>query len=333
MTKKRALITGVFGQDGSYLAEILTEKGYEVHGVEKPHLGTHAEMLRRLLLNKKVDPILHSCDLRSPTEVRKLLETVRPDECYHLAAVHYSSQATEEERLAVERDLYDMNVNSTLNLLSAIRSVTKETRFVLAGSCLMFEAATDSPQSEITPYATNSIYGLSKVAAAKLVTFFRTLHGSHGSTAILYNHESPRRSEMFVTKKIVANLVKIKKGVQTSFELGDLSTVKDWGYAKDYAEAMWRMSQQKAPSDYVLSSGTKHTVQDFLLRAAERLGVNDVLSTIQIRQRPQTPAAVSTAPLIGDSAYARHQLGWTPTVDFDGLVNLMVENEMRGELD
>ena len=328
---KRALITGVFGQDGSYLTELLLKMGYEVHGVTKQHMSGNSSKIRQYLHKNGIEPVVHSCDLNSYADVRSLLETLKPDECYHLAATHYSSEVPDSEKMRIDTDLFHSNVTSTLNLLCSLREGSQHTKFVLAGSCLMYDASDRSPQNEEIPYASNSTYGLSKITASQLVTLFRNSYDMDVSTAILYNHESPRRPYQFVTKKIVNNMVKIANNNISHFEIGDLQSVRDWGYAKDYVFGMWLMCQQIQPKDYILATGEGHTVEDFHVRTAEVLGIQDWRQYVQVKAELTRPP-VQTA-LIGDPILARTELKWNPTVSFDGLVELMVVNEVKGELD
>lgn len=329
MTKK-ALITGVFGQDGSYLAELLTAHGYEVHGIEKKPLSANASRISEQLTDKKIKVVLHECDLNSFASVETLLESLQPDECYHLSATHYSAEISDQEKYRVDRSLFQNNVLSTLNLLYAIRNMSPQTKFVFAGSCLMYDNVTQYPQNETMPFQSNSIYGLSKIASGNLVSYMRDAHNLHLSVAILYNHESPRRTMEFVTKKIVSNLLKCKKGEIEHFGLGDLSIIRDWGYAKDYVRGMWLMSQQDIPGDYILATGQGHTVQEFLECAARILDINwQRYVDIDANRVCKPPKAT----FIGDPTLAKTKLKWAHSVSFDELINLMIRNEISGSLD
>ena len=326
----RALITGIFGQDGSYLAELLQEKGYEVHGIEREPLGPQACLLRDCLKQKGVCPLLHSCDLRSYESVRHLIRELRVDECYHLAAVHYPSETTAAERTKTDKQLCEDNIVSTLNVLYAICESSPDTRFVLAGSCLMYEGTEETPQDEGTGFSSRSAYGLSKVVGSQIVSLLRDTSGLHCSTAILYNHESPRRTEHFVTKKIVRNLVKVRNGEISHFALGNLKAIRDWGYAKDYVRGMWLMSQQADARDYVLATGTGHTVEDFVSCAAQILGMADWRD--HVREDESLLCPKQGATLIGNPKMATRALGWRASVDFLGLVRIMVSCEVNGTL-
>jgi GDPmannose 4,6-dehydratase len=327
---RKALITGVFGQDGSYLAELLTAKGYEVHGIEKRTLSHNAELIYEHLAGKNIKVFLHECDLNSFAEVESLFESVKPDECYHLSATHYSSEISALEKYRVDRNLFQNNVLSTLNLLYAIRNISSETKFVLAGSCLMYDGLKRFPQDETMPFLSESIYGLSKIASSNLVSYMRETHNLHLSVAILYNHESPRRSMEFVTKKIIANLLKCKKGEMNRFSLGNLSIMRDWGYAKDYVLGMWLMCQQSKPGDYILATGQGHTVEEFLKCAAGIIDIDwkqyvDIDASLIVKS-PQ-------ATLIGDPTLAKTRLKWMHSVSFAELISIMIHNEISGWLD
>lgn len=331
MANKRALITGIFGQDGSYLAEFLYGEGYEVHGVERHPLTDSARSISEHLKKKGISTLfLHNCDLNSYAKVRELMNKVRPDECYHLAASHYSSEVSNVNRRLIDRELFHNNVLSSLNLIGAISEVSYHTRFVLAGSCLMFEESEQSPQHEYTPYVAGSMYGLSKITASKVLNYFREIHGLHLSVAILYNHESPRRQETFISKKIVSNLVKVKRNDISGFSVGDLSAIRDWGYAKDYVYGMWLMAQRDNPKDYILATGQGHTVEDLLDCAAKQLSINfkDIIEQNKelIREPPKTI-------LLGDPSLAKAELKWVCTVDFEELIAILIKNELNGTLD
>jgi GDPmannose 4,6-dehydratase len=331
VANKRALITGIYGQDGSYLSELLLEKGYEVHGIEREPLANGARAVCEYLKKKGVFPLItHSCDLNSYAEVRELIGRVGPDECYHLAAAHYSSEIYDPDRKVMDRDLFHNNVWSTLNLISGINEVSPHTRLVLAGSCLMFEESDQSPQNEETPYAARSMYGLSKITARNVLDYFRKEYNLHLSVSILYNHESPRRQTTFISRKIVSNLVKVKRNEVSEFFLGDLRAVRDWGYAKDYVYGMWLMAQRDKPKDYILATGQPHTVEDLLTTAAHILEVN--LEGIV----KQDKGLISDNPrtiLLGDSGLARKELKWSPATDFEGLIEILIKHELNNTLD
>lgn len=328
---KKALITGIFGQDGSYLAELLSLSGYEVHGIVRVPLSSHAEMIRVYLEAKGIRPTLHKCRLSNLSETMELIKRLQPDECYHLAATHFSSQARAKSDRLQNVAVYNDNTGAALHLLSAFAEASPHTSIVLAGSCLMFSDSDQSPQNEMTPFASSSLYGLSKIAMTQLGAYFRSECGLHVSTAILYNHESPRRQKDFVTKKIVSNLKRIKEGVIAKFELNNLHSVKDWGYAKDYAAGMRLMARFDMPTDFVLATGVGHTVEDLVYIAAERIGISDWRSVVKV-STPTLPIH-PFIPLIGDPSLAVRCLEWEHSMTFENLIDLMVEAEINGSLD
>jgi GDPmannose 4,6-dehydratase len=328
---KRALITGIFGQDGSYLAELLSGKDYELHGIVRSKPSSHSLKLKAHLLTRQVTPLLHECDLTSYVAVRDLLKAIRPGECYHLAAVHYSAQNVSAATVEYDRYLLEQNIQSVLNILHAIREVSPDTRFVLAGSCLIYEDSGISPQSEATPARSKSVYGTSKIVGLQLTELFRNQYQLHASTAILYNHESPRRQEYFVSQKIAKGLVGIKRGETKQLQLGNLDDIKDWGFARDYAQGMWLMAQADRADDYILATGTGHTVADFVREAAHLLELSNWSEAVTVQPGLTRPATKTR--LVGDPDRAQRLLGWTHSLDFNGLVDLMVQHELRGTLD
>ena len=328
---KKALITGIFGQDGSYLAEILTEQGYQVHGIARTHLSDHAQKISAHLKTKGIKPIIHECDLLNQEQIGTLVKMLQPEECYHLAATHYSSQAHRGQNVNAMTKIYTDNVLSVLHLLNVFTEISPNTRLILAGSCAMFSATHETPHNETTHFATDSLYGLSKVSIAELADHFRKMWGLHVSVAILYNHESPRRPEDFVTKKIVHNLKRMSCGEINGFELDNLYSVKDWGYAKDYANGIHLMGLQTQPQNFILATGIGHSIETFLSSAAELIGVSNWREKIQVRQAEMpNPKPI---PLIGDPAKAVEKLGWHHTLSFNALVALLVKSEFDGVLD
>ena len=268
MARRIALITGITGQDGSYLAELLLEKDYEVHGMvrrtalEAPerHLGR----IRHLLDSIK----LHPAAVDNFASLFKVVNKLRPAECYHLAASSFVSYSFEEEFATLHT-----NVDSTHYLLSAIHDCAPACRFYFAGTSEMFGAARETPQHEYTAFVPRSIYGISKVASFDLVRNYRTRYGLHASSGILYNHESPRRAPEFVTQKIVTGAARIRAGLAAELRLGNLEARRDWGHAADYVRAMWLMLQQEKPSDFVIATGVTHSVREFCECALARAGV------------------------------------------------------------
>lgn len=320
---KKALITGVSGQDGSYLAELLLEKGYEVHGiVRRVALEDPAHRLQRLI--HILDDIrLHSASLESYPSLFKVVKEVQPDECYHLAAQSFVSYSFEDEF-----STFNTNINGTHFVLSALRDASPGTRFYFAASSEMFGKAEEVPQTERTKFHPRSVYGISKVAGFELTRNYREAYGVFAVSGILYNHESPRRGFEFVTRKITHNVARIKYGKEKKLLLGNLDAKRDWGHARDYVEAMWLMLQQKDPDDYLISSGETHAVHEFCEIAFSHVGLN-YQDHVIVDKRFFRPAEVDV--LHGDSSKARQRLGWKNTVGFKDLVVEMVEADLRTE--
>lgn len=324
---KKAIITGIFGQDGSYLCEILFEKGYEVYGIVGGNPSKNSEQIRIYLASKSIKPKICLCDIYQYDEVSEVIRNIKPDEIYHLAARHYSSEMSS---YANDRLLYLDNVTATFNILSALKEYKSSAKVILAGSCLMFDGSDTLIQDEKTPFQSISFYGLAKISEQKLAEFFRNM-GVVVSMAILYNHESPRRSSKFVTKKIVRNLVQICNGEKKNFTLGSTDVFKDWGYAKDYAYGMWLMAQMDKPSDYVLSTGMKRTIKDFINLASVELGIDNWTKHVKIDEK--LIRRRNTSHLVGNSSLAIEKLGWNHTVNFEDLVTLIVQSELSKTLD
>jgi len=329
LSRKIALITGIFGQDGSYLCELLMDKGYKVYGIEKKPLPENSRKIKRYLASNGYKPAVIDCDLYSYDDVASVIKKIMPDEVYHLAATHYSSQSKGAAD-KLDRRLFNENVSSTLNLLTVLEEYSHKTRCVLVGSCLMFDASKKSPQDERTPFKSGSMYGLAKIIENRIGRHFRG-QGMHVSMAIFYNHESPRRSDSFVTKKIVKNMVLVKKDKIKEFELGNLDTVKDWGYAKDYVKGLWQICRRKTPGDYILATGQGHTVKDFVEETARALDIDDWRKHVKIN--PGIISRKVKVVLIGNASLARKRLGWKNTVNFRQLVRSMVNNELRNRMD
>ena len=327
----KALITGVWGQDGSYLAELLFEKGYDVHGVARYPLSEKASKIKRHLERKGCKITEHNCNLLSMAEVTELLAVLKPDKVYHLAADHYSAQHPVDQKLHQDSSTFTNNVSPAAHLLEGIRKVCPRTRFVAAGSSLIFESADMSPQNEATPCRADSIYGLSKIIIRKMVGYYRKKQRVHASVAILYNHESPRRGDDFFTKKIVKNLIAVQRGEIEKFSIGNLFDVKDWGYAREYMHGIWLMSQQAQPADYIIASGKGHPLQTFLEYTADILHITDWWKHINMGNQPITRHCA--VPLVGDATLARVMLQWSPITGLRQLVRNMVENELSNNLD
>ena len=319
-TQKRALITGISGQDGSYLSELLLEKGYEVHGIvrrvaiEDPQhrLSRIQHLLERMHL--------HAASLESYPSLMKVVAAVQPDEVYHLAAQSYVSYSFEDEF-----STFEVNVNGTHYLLSACRDIVPSTRFYFAGSSEMFGAA-PAPQNELTGFRPRSAYGISKVAGYHLTRNYREAYRLHASCGMLYNHESPRRGMEFVTRKISSVAAQIKLGLATEIRLGNPDAKRDWGHAREYVEAMWLMLQQEQPDDYVIATGETHSVREFLECAFDLLGL-DPYQHLVLDPRFIRPAEVDL--LLGDASKARQRLNWSAHTTFRELVRDMVSADLE----
>ena len=309
----RALITGITGQDGSYLAEYLRSRGYEVHGLFRPD-----EQMPAGVNNRDIHRSL-GC-LEDAASVASAVASARPDECYHLAAQTFVS--------GEERSTIHTNVCGTLHVLDALRREAGDCRVFLAGSCEMFGNAEVSPQDEDTPMRPRNVYGVSKLAAYQLMRVYREQYGLFACCGYLYNHESPRRGPHFVTRKITQAAARIKLGKQSELRLGNLDAVRDWGHARDYVRAMWLMLQQQAPDDYIVATGQARTVREFLEAAFSSVGV-DWRSHVQVAQEFFRP--LEKVPFIGSAAKAREQLGWKPEIDFTSLVAEMVQGDLAAE--
>lgn len=318
---KKALITGITGQDGSYLSEFLLSKGYEVHGiVRRTAIEDPEHRLSRLkpFLEKLT---LHPASLESFASVIKVIDRVKPDECYHLAAQSFVSYSFEDEFSTI-----NTNINGTHYILAAIKDGAPGCRFYFAASSEMFGKVSEVPQNENTPFHPRSPYGISKVAGFDLTRNYREAYGVHASSGILFNHESPRRGFEFVTRKISSNVARIKLGLQkTRLRLGNLDALRDWGHAREYVKAMWLMLQQDEPDDYVIATGETHSVREFLDAAFSHVKL-DYRDFVEIDPALIRPAEVNL--LKGDSGKARARLGWNYNLKFEDLVNEMVDTDL-----
>ena len=313
---KKALITGITGQDGSWLAELLLQKGYEVHGlVRRVALETQTHRLWRIKhILKKIH--LHSASMESYASIFNIIYKVKPDEVYHLAAQSYVSYSFEDEFSTLST-----NISGTHYVLSAIKETGVKTKFYFAGSSEMFGKTTQVPQNEETKFHPRSPYGISKVAGFELTRNYREAYNLHASSGILFNHESERRGFEFVTRKISIGAAKIKLGIENCIELGNLDAQRDWGYAPEYVEAMWLMLQQKEPDDYVVGSGKTHSVKEFVKLAFESLDL-DYQKYIKINKNFYRPSEVDL--LKGDYTKIKDIIGWEPKTSFENLVHKMV---------
>ena len=323
--QRRALITGVTGQDGSYLAELLVSKGYAVHGLRRRSSTFGTERIEHLI--RGTDPCvhLHYGDLSDASGLARLIRQVRPHEVYNLAAQSHV-------RVSFDQPAYTADVTAvgTLRLLEALRDVQDDTgeqiRFYQASSSEMYGKVVETPQKETTPFYPRSPYGVAKVYAHWITVNYRESYDLHASCGLLFNHESPRRGETFVTRKITRAAARIKLGVQEKLYLGNLDAQRDWGFAGDYVEAMWLMLQQPSADDYVVAMNELHTVREFCELSFGRLGL-DYQDFVEIDPRYFRPAEVDL--LLGDATKGRTKLGWTPRVSFQELVEMMVDSDLE----
>ncbi|MBB5208442.1 GDP-mannose 4,6-dehydratase [Chiayiivirga flava] len=341
---RTALVTGITGQDGSYLAELLLQKGYAVHGVTR-----HASSLNRARLGHLTGTALtlHHGDLTDAPTLQRLVQQVRPDEIYNLAAQSHVGVSFELPGYTM-----DCNALGTLRLLEAVRTLGLggTTRFYQASTSEMFGTAATSPQTESTPFEPRSPYGVAKLAAHWIARNYREAYGVFACCGILFNHESPRRGESFVSRKITRALARMHLGLQDVLELGNLDAERDWGHARDYVEAQWLMLQQPQPDDYVIATGKRHSVREFVVAAAAALdlglrwegegaderAVADIVPSgsgirsgqTVVRLDPRHVRPIDVPALCGDAGKARHVLGWTPRTGFDALVREMVASDL-----
>ncbi len=323
MGNRIALITGITGQDGSYLAELLLSKGYQVHGiVRRVALEDPEHRLSRILhLRERV--ILHAASLESYASIRQVVEATRPDECYHLAAQSFVAYSFDDEFSTL-----NSNINGTHYVLSALRSCVPGCRFYFAGSSEMFGRAEETPQSESTRFHPRSSYGISKVAGFDLTRNYREAYGMHASSGIQFNHESPRRGYEFVTRKITSGVARIVAGKTPRLQLGNLAALRDWGHAREYVHAMWLMLQQDSPDDYVVATGSSHSVAEFVELAFGLAGLS-YRDFVEIDPNLFRPAEVSE--LRGDASKAQRALGWRHEFTFRELVHEMLAADFRAE--
>ena len=322
---RRALITGITGQDGSYLAELLLSKGYEVHGLRRRSSTFGTERIEHLIFGDDPPLHLHYGDLSDGNGLMRLLREIEPHEVYNLAAQSHV-------RVSFDQPTYTADVTAvgTLRLLEAIRDVQDDTgrqiRFYQASSSEMFGKVVETPQKETTPFYPRSPYGVAKVYSHWITINYRESYDLHASCGILFNHESPRRGETFVTRKITRAATRIKLGLQEKLYLGNLDAKRDWGFAGDYVEAMWLMLQQETPDDYVVATNELYSVRDFCEKTFGQLGLN-YEDHVEIDPRYYRPAEVDL--LLGDSTKAYEQLGWKPQTSFDQLVEMMVKKDLE----
>ena len=340
MTRK-ALITGIAGQDGSYLAEFLLNKGYEVHGLIRRSSLFNRQRIEHIYLNSENDLIdrffLHYGDLTDSSNLNRLLEKIRPMEIYNLGAQSHVQISFEVPEYTAE-----VNAMGVLRFLDAIKDVGIETKFYQASTSELYGRASEFPQNEHTPFYPMSPYAVAKLYAYWVVVNYREAYGIHACNGILFNHESPRRGENFVTRKITLSAAKIKHGLQDKIKLGNLDAKRDWGYAPEYVKGMWLMLQQKKPDDYVLATGEAHTVRDFADLAFKELdmhlewegdganekGIETRTGKVRIEVHPEYYRPTEVDYLVGDSSKSREELGWIPRVKFHELVRIMAKADL-----
>ena len=317
---KKALITGITGQDGSYLAELLLSKGYQIHGVVRREAleDPHRRLMNISHLLPKIQ--LHVGVIDNHLSIYKIVAQVKPEECYHLASSSFVSYNFEDESFLIAN-----NFNATHALLAGIKELAPDCRVYFAGSSEMFGDARVSPQNELTPFNPRSVYGISKLAAFHLARNYREHHKLFVTAGILYNHESLRRGHQFVTRKISSTVAKIYLGLADRLELGNIDALRDWGYAPDYVAAMHAMLQQEEPRDFVIATGELHAVRDFLSKAFEIVGL-DYRAYTHINPSHFRPG--EAVPLCGDASKARSELGWKPSRSFEEIVNEMVVSDI-----
>ena len=321
---KQALITGITGQDGSYLAELLLSKGYEVHGIIRRASTFNTGRLDAIYQDPHASHqrlFLHYGDLADASALARLIGKIQPQEVYNLAAQSHV-------RVSFDAPEYttDITATGTVRLLEAIRETGIKPRFYQASSSEMFGLVQEVPQRETTPFYPRSPYGCAKVYSHWITVNYRESYGLHASSGILFNHESPRRGETFVTRKITRALARIKAGLQQKLFLGNLDAKRDWGFAKEYVEAMWLMLQQENPDDYVIATGETHTIREFLDVSFGHVGL-DWKKHVEVDPRYYRPAEVEL--LIGDASKAKRQLGWEPKTKFADLARLMVDADIQ----
>jgi len=339
---KRALITGITGQDGAYLAEFLLEKGYEVHGIKRRSSLFNTDRIDHLYQDphvKHLQFVLHFGDLADSSNLTRIIQQVQPDEIYNLGAQSHVAVSFEEPEYTA-----DVDGLGALRILEAIRilGLTKKTRFYQASSSELYGLVQEVPQKESTPFYPRSPYGVAKLYAYWITVNYRESYGIYACNGILFNHESPLRGETFVTRKITRAIARIKLGLQDCLYLGNLDALRDWGHARDYVEMQWLMLQQEKPEDFVIASGVQHSVRDFVEAAADEAGIaiqwqgegidekgfdSNGKCIVAVDHRYFRPAEVDT--LLGDPSNARKKLGWSPKTSFKELVAEMMREDLK----
>ena len=338
---KKALITGITGQDGSYLAELLLKKGYEVHGIKRRTSLINTDRIDHLyqdLHEQNLKFILHHGDLTDATSLIRIIQEIQPDEIYNLAAQSHVAVSFEEPEYTANSDAL-----GALRILEAIKilRLEKKTKFYQASTSELYGVTKESPQNEKTPFYPRSPYGVAKLYAYWITVNYREAYGIYACNGILFNHESPVRGETFVTRKITRALARVKLGVQKDLYLGNLNALRDWGHAKDFVEAQWLMLQQKNPEDFVIATGKQYSVRDFVNEASKNLdikinwrgkGLDEVGSfdgrdIIKVDPRYFRPTEVET--LLGDASKAKEKLNWVPKISFKQLVKEMIDSDLK----
>ncbi len=344
MTDKTALITGITGQDGAYLAELLLDKGYEVHGIKRRSSSFNTQRIDHLHTYRGEDQTrmhLHYGDLTDSSNLNRLIEKTKPTEIYNLGAMSHVQVSFE-----VPEYTADVDAVGTLRILDAIRETGVPCRFYQASTSELYGKVQEVPQTELTPFYPRSPYGVAKLYAYWITRNYREAYDMHASNGILFNHESPRRGPTFVTRKITRAAAAISKGKQECLFMGNIDSKRDWGYAKDFVEGMWRMLQQETPDDYVLATGEMHTVREFIERsfelvdmpitwkgeAEDEVGIDSKSGKTIVRIDPQYYRPAEVEQLLGDPTKAKEKLGWEPKVKFEELVELMLKADLA-ELD
>ena len=321
---KRAFITGVTGQDGSYLAELLLEKGYEVHGLIRRSSSFNTSRIDHLYQDPHVNGVklfLHHGDMTDATNLARLVYEIQPDEIYNLAAQSHVRVSFDAPEFTG-----DVDALGTLRLLEAVRLTHSKARFYQASTSELYGLVQEVPQRETTPFYPRSPYAVAKLYGFWIVKNYREAYGLHASNGILFNHESPRRGETFVTRKVTRAASRIKMGLQSDLFMGNIEAKRDWGYALDYVEGMWRMLQQDTPDDYVLATGEMHSVRELLEEAFSYVGL-DWQKYTRHDDRYNRPSEVDQ--LLGDPSKAKRVLGWTPKVTFKALIRLMMDADLE----
>ncbi len=338
---KKALITGITGQDGSYLAELLLEKGYEVHGIIRRASSFNTKRIDHLYQDRheeNVNLFLHYGDLTDSSNLNRLIEQIQPSEIYNLAAQSHVQVSFEVPEYTAEADALGV-----LRILDAIRDAGGKSRFYQASTSELYGQVMEVPQTETTPFYPRSPYGVAKQYGFWITKNYRESYGLHASNGILFNHESPRRGETFVTRKVTMAVARIHRGLQDCLYMGNIDALRDWGYAKDYVEMMWMMLQQDQADDYVVATGEMHTVREFIEKSFEHVGrkiewqgeaekevgIDKTTGKIVVRIDPKYYRPCEVEQLLGNPAKAKRQLGWEPRVKFEELVQLMTDGDLR----